>query len=127
MSRPRPRISSRRACGAPMARWNGKRCCASSTASIPATRPESARHVAGQRDAVHDAAIAVIVVDRVVLRRAIVPEGERTCLPVEAAGEVGLHLVAEEEVEDRRALLLAHADKAQRVAAIDVERLAAGL
>ena len=31
----------------------------------------------------HDAAMAVVVVDRVVHGRAIVPEGERACFPAE--------------------------------------------
>src|SRR6516165_596197 len=46
-----------------------------------------ARTVAGQGYPVHDPAEAVIVVDRVVLGAAIVPEGKRAHLPAEAAGE----------------------------------------
>ncbi len=59
------------------ARWNGKPCCASSTARIrPTGRDRSPRAISRQRDAVHDAAVAVVVVDRVVLSRAVVPESE---------------------------------------------------
>src|SRR5262245_27792113 len=65
----------------------------------------SGRRVAGQRDAVHDAAESVIVVDGIVLRAAVVPERERAGLPAIAAGELRLHLMAEQEIKQRRALL----------------------
>src|SRR5258708_5997462 len=86
----------------------------------------SARPIAGEGDAMHDAAMPVIVVDRIVLGRAIVPEGERSRRPAEAASEFRPHLVAEEEIEQRCALRLAHALEADGVGDIDVERLAAG-
>ena len=75
----------------------------------------------------HHPPVAVVVVDRVVLGAAVVPEGERADFPVEAAGELRLHLVAEEVVEERRAFLLGHAAEADGVAEVDVERLASGL
>src|SRR5207302_2766321 len=87
----------------------------------------SPRLVAGERQAMHDAAEAVEVVDGVVQCAAIVPHGKRADLPVEAAGELGPRLVPVEEVEDRRALLFRHVLEAQGVGDIDVERLAPGL
>src|SRR6266567_3755272 len=86
----------------------------------------SARPIAGQGNAMHDAAMPVIVVDRIVLGRAIVPEGERSLRPAEAAGEFRPRLMAEEDIEQRRALRLAHALEADGVGGIDIERLAAG-
>ena len=45
------------------------------------------RHVAPHRDPVHHPALAVVVVDRKMLRAAVVPDRERAGLPAEAAGE----------------------------------------
>src|SRR5271167_4676773 len=59
-------------------------------------REESARLIAGQGDAVHDAAEAVVIVDRVVLGAAIVPEGERARLPAKAAGKFRALLMGEQ-------------------------------
>ena len=73
------------------------------------------------------AAKAVVVVERVVLDAAVVPQRQRAGLPAETAGEFGPRLVREEEVEQRRAFGLGHPGKAERVAALDIERLAAGL
>ena len=55
-----------------------------------------ARLVAGQRHPVHDAAVAVIVVDRIVQRAAVVPERDRAGAPIEAAGELRPGLVLEQ-------------------------------
>src|SRR3954453_9144835 len=94
---------------------------------IPAeTVMRSARPIAGEGDTVHDAAISMIVVDRIVLGRAVVPEGERSRRPAEAAGEFRPHLVVEEEIEQWRALRLAHALEADGVGGIDVERFTPG-
>src|SRR5262245_51360498 len=93
----------------------------------PATTVALLRLIAFQRDAVHQAAIAVIIVDRIVLGAAIVPERDRARLPMEAAGELRPDLMPEQKIEDRRALLLAHVLEAHRVGDVDVERLAAGL
>src|SRR5262249_9194959 len=79
------------------------------------------------RQAPHAAALAVVVVDRVVLRAAVVPDRERARHPAHAAGELVPGLVRLEEVDDRPALLLAHVAKAHGVAAAAVERLLARL
>src|SRR3546814_7382121 len=67
------------------------------------------------------------LVDRIVLGAAVVPERHRALLPAEAAGELRLHLVAEQEFQDRRALLLGHALEMRGVGEVHVERLAARL
>src|SRR6185436_19504630 len=90
-------------------------------------RPGSVRPVARQRDAVHAPAMAVIVVDREVLRRAVVPERDQARLPPEAEGEVRVHLMAEQLLQHWAALRFALADKAHRVRDIDIERLPPGL
>ncbi len=69
----------------------------------------------------------MIVVDRIVLGRAIVPEGDRARLPDEAAGEFRPGQVLAEEVEQRLALRLGHVLEAGGVGDVDEERLAAGL
>src|SRR5438132_1094588 len=56
--------------------------------------PVLTRPVAGNCDAQHPSQVAVVVVDRVVLRRAIVPERQRPGRPAKAAGEFGLDLLA---------------------------------
>src|SRR6185436_15049480 len=53
-----------------------------------------ARPVTGKRDPVHQAAVAVVVVDRIVLRAAVVPQRDRSGLPRKTAGELRPHLVA---------------------------------
>src|SRR5476651_1009335 len=75
----------------------------------------------------HDAAEAVVVVDRIVHGTAIVPERERSYLPLEAAGELGPGLVAPQELQQRQALLLRPALDVRRVRDRRVERLASGL
>src|SRR3546814_8599942 len=81
--------------------------------TVISRRPEpiaaSGRLVAGQRHPVHEPTEAVVVVDRIVLGATVVPEGDGARRPAEPAGELGLHLVAEQELQDRRALLLGHA------------------
>src|SRR6516165_10103554 len=83
-------------------------------------RERSSRAISGQRDAVHDAAEAMVIIDRVVKRTAVVPKRGRAGLPVEATGELGSHLMHEQILEQRLALRLGHADEAQRVAAVHV-------
>src|SRR6266581_8910478 len=85
------------------------------------------RLAAGQGDAMHYAPMAVVVVDGIVLAAAVVPERERAGAPLEAAGEFRLHLVAEQELQQRRALFLGHAGKARGVRGVDIQRLAPGL
>src|SRR5262245_14056264 len=64
--------------------------------------------VALDRDPVHDAALAVIVVESVVLGATVVPDRQRARFPAEAASELGPHKVALEIVEQRLALRNAH-------------------
>src|SRR5215831_12909580 len=78
------------------------------------------------RDPVHDAALAVIVVKRVVLGAAVVPDRQRARFPAEATGELGPHKVVFEIVEQRLALLNGHTIEPNCVRR-DIERFAAGL
>src|SRR5262249_29942647 len=87
----------------------------------------SPRPVAGERHTMHDPAIAVIIVDRIVQSAAIVPQRDRAEAPLEAARELGPRLVAEQIVEQGRAFLDRHVLEALGMAEIDVERLAPGL
>src|SRR5690349_24765868 len=75
----------------------------------------------------HDPAMPMVVVDRVVLRGEIVPECQRARTPTEAAGELGLGEVTEEIVQQRPALGLCHATEALGVRDVYIERLATGL
>src|ERR1700691_6309799 len=84
-------------------------------------KPVLERPLAFDRHAVHDAALAVVVVDRVVLDAAVVPERDRVLFPTEAAGEFGAHGVFVKVVEERCAFLLGHALEAYREAAVDIE------
>src|SRR5438445_10654311 len=93
-----------------------------------AAPPVSSMHGrALDRDAVQQAALAVIVVDREMPGRAVVPQRQRALAPVKAAGEFGTDRVAIEIVEERARLVLTPAVKAQRKAGVDIERRAAGL
>src|SRR5260370_28764759 len=80
----------------------------------------SARPVAGERDAVHDAPVAVIIVDRIVLRAAIVPQRDRARLPTKAAGEFRARRSLEQINEDGRAFLLGHVPEAPRVTEVHI-------
>jgi hypothetical protein len=53
------------------------------------------RTVTGNGDAVHDATLAMVVVDRIMLHGSVVPERNRAALPMEAACKFGLHLMVE--------------------------------
>src|SRR5262245_26328608 len=86
----------------------------------------SDRRVARQRDAMHDAPEPVVVVDRVMLGAAVVPECQRARLPAEAAGELRLYLVAKQEVEQRGALLGRETLELGGMTGVDIERLAPG-
>ena len=63
-----------------------------------------AQRYAADRDAVHQALFALIVVDGVVPGGAVVPEGDRTFAPLEAAGEFRPHGMGIEIVKQRLAL-----------------------
>src|SRR5256885_3254561 len=75
----------------------------------------------------HAAALAVIVVDRRVLRAAVVPDGERPRLPAHAAGEFRPRLVRLQEFDQRPALRFAHVLEPDRVRPGKVKRFAPGL
>src|SRR5678816_2757634 len=75
----------------------------------------------------HESAVSVIVIDRVVLRAAIVPERERAHAPAEAAGELGPDLMLEQIAEQWRALLLVHVLEPHRVRDVHIQRPASGL
>ena len=68
----------------------------------------SMRLVAFEGNSVHDPAIAVIVVDRVVLGAAVVPKGDCIRLPLEATGELWLDLVLKQILQKGCAFLVRH-------------------
>src|SRR6516165_8403265 len=84
------------------------------------------RAVTVDGDAVHDPALTMVIVDRVVLDATVVPKGNCVGAPAEAAGEFGPYQVGVEIVEERRALFFAHAAKADRESAVDEQPLAPG-
>ena len=84
------------------------------------------RAVTVDGDAVHDPALTMVIVDRVVLDATVVPKGNCVGAPAEAAGEFGPYQVAVEIVEERRALFFAHAAEADREGAVDEQPLAPG-
>src|SRR6266851_4153042 len=89
--------------------------------------PSARQRHALDRDAVKQATLAVIVVDREMPGRTVVPKGERAFAPMEAAGELRPDRVPIEVVEKRPRFLLGPAVEAQGETGVDVERLAAGL
>src|ERR1700687_107702 len=106
------------------ARTSGDKATAASLVQgyLPSDRP-----VAVDRDAVHHAALPVIVVERVMLDAAIVPERDRIRFPAEAAGEFRPHRMLPQEVQQRPALLDRHVLEADGKVAVDVEAFPAGL
>lgn len=86
----------------------------------------SDRPVAVDCDAVHYPALAMIIVQRIVLHAAIVPERDRALLPAEAAGEFRPDRVLPEEVQQWPALLDRHVLEADREIAVDVEAFPEG-
>src|SRR2546428_12739854 len=61
------------------------------------------RRLRSDREPPHAAALAVIVVDRVVLRAAVVPERQRAGRPADTAGEIGPRLVRLEAIDGQAA------------------------
>src|ERR1043165_7118753 len=88
--------------------------------------PPSERHIPRNRDPVHAAALARVIIERAVLGAAIVPDRQRTDLPAEAAGVLGLDRVRAQEIDDRTRLGRLETRERLRVVA-DVDRLAPGL
>src|SRR5262249_10062430 len=78
-------------------------------------------------DPVHDPTLALVVVDRIVLHAAIVPEGDRIWSPAEAAREFWAHRVPAQVLQLRPALLLSHVSKARCKRTIAVRCLASCL
>ena len=70
----------------------------------------------------HQAAVAVIVVERIVPCRAVVPEGDRARFPAEAVSVLRPGDMGVEPVEQRLALGVGPAVEAQGKAGIDVQR-----
>src|ERR1041385_1833913 len=85
------------------------------------------RHFGSDREAAHAPALAVIVVHRIVLCAAVVPDGECARRPAHAAGKFRPRLVLLQEIDERPALGLAHVAEADGMAAAHVQRLAPGL
>src|SRR5438067_9885421 len=69
------------------------------------------------RQSAHAPSLAVIVVDRRVLRAAVVPDGERSRLPAHAASEFRARLVCLQELDQRLALRFRHVLEPDRVRA----------
>src|SRR5438067_12169196 len=86
-----------------------------------------ARNLRAYREPPHAPALPVVVVDREVLRAAVVPDRERARRPSHAAGEFRPRLVLLQESDERPALGFAHVLEADGVAAADIERLAASI
>src|ERR1700720_3501531 len=97
------------------------------TGSSAEDRRSLAQLLACDRDAVQEAAFAVVVVDREVAGRAVAQKAERAFPPLEAAGEFGPDRVTVEIIEQRARLLLGPALEAHGEPRIDVKRLAAGV
>src|SRR6516162_7528549 len=95
--------------------------------ATPEQLPPLNRALALDRDPVHQPPPSVVIVDRVVLDRTVVPERQRPRLPTEPASEFGAHRMIVEIVQQRRALCLGHVLEAQREGAVDVGCLSAGL
>src|SRR5438128_1801743 len=70
----------------------------------------------------HQAALALIVIERIMPGRAIVPERNRALLPAEARLEFGARGVLAEVIEQRLALLRGPAFEVRRERRVDVER-----
>src|SRR5436190_3791978 len=81
--------------------------------------------IAGDRDAMHASALAVVVVERAMLGAAVVPDRHRADLPAESAGQFRLHRMRHQEFDDRPRLGVPETVQRLRVVA-DIERLAAG-
>ena len=74
----------------------------------------------------HDASEPVVIINRIVLGTAIVPEGKGTLSPAKTRGELRLDLGFEELDEQRPALLFRPAREAHRVTPADTAGYADG-
>ena len=82
--------------------------------------------IACQRNAMHQALVAVIVIHGVVQRTAIVPKRNGTWLPTEATGVLGLDLMAEKIIQQPSTFFLGPTIKPGRMARIDIQGLSSG-
>src|SRR5260221_7830237 len=90
-----------------------------------------ARQILGRRlrpdgQALHEAALPGVGVDGIMLGAAIIPYRQRPRRPADAAGEFGTHRMVGEVVDQRLAFVLGHVFEADRMAAVEVKRLAPG-
>ncbi len=83
----------------------------------------SAGTVTANRDAAHHTSMAAIVVERVVLDAAVVPHGDRSGLPPEAARALLCGRVREQESQQRRRLGAMHALDADRERRVHIQAL----
>src|SRR3954454_17175343 len=89
--------------------------------------PRLARDLRSYGQPAHAAALAMVVVDRRVLRAAVIPDRECARLPAYATGELRLGLVGLQEFDQRPALRLGHASEPDGMRAGQVKRLAPGI
>jgi hypothetical protein len=76
----------------------------------------------------HNPAVAVIVADRQMHKPAVIPQGKRSDLPLDAAGKLRARRMLQQKFEQRPTLRLCHTIKAAHDPhIIDVERAPAGL
>ena len=83
--------------------------------------------VPGNLNAAHVALELAGIVEGQMLGATVVPKGDRAGGPAEAAGEFLPMAMIQQEFQQRAAFLLAHVLKADRVAVVDEQQLAAGL
>lgn len=74
----------------------------------------------------HVTALAVVIVQRVMLNAAIVPERHGARLPTDPAGELLLLAVIEKETQHHVALTAPHPLDPLREGSVDIQRLVAG-
>ena len=78
-----------------------------------------------KRNAVHQPAITIVVVDRTVPHSTVIPECNGALLPMEAAGEFGTRRMAVKKVQERLAFIGSPAPEPDGVVRIDIEDLLA--
>ena len=78
--------------------------------------------IPSKRNTMHQPPLPMIIIDRVMLNAPIIPERNTPNLPPKPARELGTHLMPEQKVEQRPALLLAPPLKPRRMRDIDVQR-----
>src|SRR5947209_1697993 len=79
---------------------DGLQAANSANAENAGMLPTSERRIARDGDPMHASAFTRVIVERTVLRAAVIPDRQRTDLPAEAAGVLGLDRMRTQEVED---------------------------